>query len=280
VAADSGLPPEGKVGAWLRASDVFAPSGKPVTPRRSSPGRFPEAVRARHRCPVLGDRDRPPGPGHFGAGEGRVFSEDANLHRVGPEATGRRLQADREAQAEPERKAEKSDPLVASPASGRTEQRQPARRKTPSVAEPQPGPKQQEISGPQRSDTPDGLAPRRTPGSTSLTFARRTWQEHPAASSHGDGGCDGQGPRRDGPSASRRTFPLPPRSGRTPRRGRRSRSRRSGAPRFRSATTRRRTGQGDAPAEKAEENVVKPKGDPVKKTTRTGTAKRPSRNKS
>jgi hypothetical protein len=86
-----------------------------------------------------------------------TFNEDANLHRDGPEATRRRLQADREAQAEARREAEKKDPLVASPASGKTVVENKPERRSPAVAEPQPGPRQQETSGPQRSDTPDGL---------------------------------------------------------------------------------------------------------------------------
>jgi hypothetical protein len=86
-----------------------------------------------------------------------TFSEDANLHRTGPEATGRRLQADREAQAEARREAEKTNPLVASPAPGRTVvQNRPARGRGP-LGEPQPGPRQDQTRGPQRSDTPDGL---------------------------------------------------------------------------------------------------------------------------
>jgi hypothetical protein len=86
------------------------------------------------------------------------FSEDATLHRVGPEATGRRLQADREAQADAIAAARKKDPSVSSPAPGRTVVDNSPERKSASVEEPQPGPKQQETSGPQRSDTPDGLA--------------------------------------------------------------------------------------------------------------------------
>jgi hypothetical protein len=83
------------------------------------------------------------------------FSEDANLHRTGPEATQRRNQADREAQAAAFAEAKKRDPLVGSPAPGRTMvDNRPS--KGSGVRRPQPGPRQQDVRGPQRSDTPEG----------------------------------------------------------------------------------------------------------------------------
>lgn len=91
------------------------------------------------------------------------FSEDANLHRDGPEATVRRLQADREAQAQAIAEARRKDPAVSSPAPGRNVVDNSPERKSPRVAEPQPGPRQQETSGPQRSDTPDGLGTPKDP---------------------------------------------------------------------------------------------------------------------
>jgi hypothetical protein len=188
------------------------------------------------------------------------------------------LQADREAQAEARRKAEKSDPLVASPASGGRSSPNRPDRKTPSVAEPQPGPKQQEISGPQRSDTPMGWRPE-GPERACARRAQEAVGKNTPALRHGDGGCDGQGPRETVPSAkqedvaastpqrsnteSGQAEPKPPGEGRRGPEARRLLGQ-PGEGTFRHEGRREREG---------------PKA-PVKKTTRTGTAKRPSRNKS
>lgn len=157
--------PKAKVGAWLRASDVFAPSGRPVSTGTVGSDGSLELSGLDTGAQYWVTETEPPRSRVLSVqAKDKSFSEDATLHRVGPEATGRRLQADREAQAQARRNAEKSDPLVASPAPGRTVESNRPDRKTPSVAEPQPGPKQQEISGPQRSDTRDGLAVPKDPG--------------------------------------------------------------------------------------------------------------------
>jgi hypothetical protein len=88
--------------------------------------------------------------------KGPEFNEDAVLHRDGPEATARRLQADREAQSDAIREARKKDPALGSPAPGRTVVDNSPERKKPAVPNPRPGPRQDETSGPQRSDTPFG----------------------------------------------------------------------------------------------------------------------------
>jgi hypothetical protein len=204
------------------------------------------------------------------------FNEDATLHRVGPEATGRRLQADREAQAEARRKAEKSDPLVASPASGRSEQTTP-RSGRPRVSLSR---SRAEAAGDLRSPAlghPDGLATPKDPKEHVPDVPQEAVGRTPQRSSTETGVATVKDLGRPFLPPSRRTFPPPPRSGRTPRRGRRSRSPRSGAPRSRSATTPQRTGQGTFAREGRREREAE--GAP-KKTTRTGTAKRPSRKQS
>lgn len=204
------------------------------------------------------------------------FSEDASLHRVGPEATGRRLQADREAQAKARADAEKQDPLVASPAPGKTVVDNKPRRRGPLVSEPQPGPRQDETSGPQRSDTPDGLGvpkdpkehvpdvpqevvgrnvPQRSSTETGIATVKDLGEQVPGLRQED---VTRVPQRSDTPHGT--AEPKPPVKGaRVQRRDDASANRARGRTKV-----------------KAEENVKK---SPVKRTTRTGTAKRATKRK-
>jgi hypothetical protein len=203
------------------------------------------------------------------------FNEDATLHRVGPEATARRLQADREAQAEARAKAEKTDPLAASPAPGRNETDNSPAKKTPSVAEPQPAPKQQEISGPQRSDTPDGTAVPKDPGEHVPDVPQEAVGKNtPQRSSTETGVATVKDLQETVPSARQEDV-----ASSTPQRSSTPEGQAERKPPVKGAGVQKRDDSSANRARgrtraKAEENV---KGKaPVKETTRTGTPKRPA----
>lgn len=157
VTLSQGFPKGTKARAFVRASDTFAPSGPPAATATADDSGQVKLTGLTDGAHYWVQVDGTPGARTVLA-KGPSFNEDQLLHRAGPEATARRLQADREAQTEARRKAEKTDPLVASPATGRTVVDNSPTRRSPQVAEPQPGPRQQDFSGPQRSDTPDGQA--------------------------------------------------------------------------------------------------------------------------
>jgi hypothetical protein len=269
--------PKAKIGVWLRASDVFAPSTKPLsTATVDQNGDL--TVKGLDVGVQYWVTEVDPPRSHVISVQGKdaSFNEDATLHRVGPEATGRRLQADREAQAEARAKAEKSDPLVASPASTQTVVDNTPKRKTPSVAEPQPGPRQDEISGPQRSDTPDGEATPKDPNESvphvrQEDVAKGALQRSDTAT----GIATVKAADEILPSARQEDVPTS-----TPQRSNTETGQAEPKPPVRGAEVKKRDDSSANRARgrtkvKAEENV-KPKG-PVKQTTRTGTAKRSSR---
>ena len=150
-----GFTPKAKVEARLRASDIYAPGAATASTGTADASGDVKLSGLDVGVQYWVSNDKTSEVRTI-QGKDESFNEDSVLHRDGPEATVRRLQADRQAQADARAKAEKSDPLVASPAPGRNVTDNSPKKRAPSVAEPQPGPRQDETSGPQRSDTPDG----------------------------------------------------------------------------------------------------------------------------
>jgi hypothetical protein len=261
--------------AHLRASDTFSP-GTPVVSRAKA-GDDGKIVLKGLKAGVLYYIDVDGQPGAISVqAKGPEFNEDALLHRTGPEATGRRLQADREAQAAARTEAEKKDSLVASPAPGRTlVDNRPAKR-SPSVPEPQPAPKQQEISGPQRSDTPDGTATPKDPKEPVPQVKQEDVGANvPQRSSTETGVATVKDVGESVPSAKQADVPSS-----TPQRSSTERGQAESKPKVRGAEVQRRTDSSASQARgktqaKAEEQT-KPKAT-TKNTTKTGTPKRSSR---
>jgi hypothetical protein len=207
--------------------------------------------------------------------KGPEFDEDANLHRTGPEATIRRWQADREAQAAARIKAEKTDPLVASPAPGRNVVDNRPDKRSPSVGEPQPAPKQQEISGPQRSDTPDGTATPKDPEEAVPDVRQEDIGKNvPQRSSTETGVATVKDVGEMLPEAHQRDVPAG-----TPQRSSTPEGRAEPKPKVRGGEVAKRdagsANRARGRTKAKSEEVVKPKAT-TKQTTKTGTPKRPS----
>lgn len=204
------------------------------------------------------------------------FSDDANLHRDGPEATVRRLQADRNAQAAAREKAEAKNPLAASPAPGRTVEDNRPKRRSPSVAEPQPGPRQQETSGPQRSDTPDGTGVPKDPKEPVPDVRQEdVGPSTPQRSSTDTGVATVKDRGEQAPAAAQSDVPAS-----TPQRSSTPEGEAAPKPKVKGANVQKRRDASKSRARgrtaRKPEEAVKPKGT-VRKTTRTGTPKRSSR---
>jgi hypothetical protein len=206
------------------------------------------------------------------------WDEDASLHRTGPEATGRRLQADREAQAEARRQAERKDPLTASPAPGRTVVDNKPKHKSPQVKEPQPGPRQDETSGPQRSDTPDGEGTPKDPREHVPQVPQEAiGSTTPQRSSTETGTATVKDPQESVPAAKQSDVPAS-----TPQRSSTEGGEAAPKPKVSGKEVAKRA---DSSASQARgrsapkpEEVVKPKAT-TKTTTKTGTPKRSSNKK-
>jgi hypothetical protein len=274
VTLSQGFPKGTKARAFVRASDTFTPSGSPAASASADDKGQIRLSGLEQGAFYYVQVEGQPGARTVQA-KGPEFNDDGPLHRHGPEATARILQRDRDAQAKVRREAEKTDPLVASPAPGRTVVSNAPDKKTSSVAEPQPGPKQQEFSGPQRSDTPDGQAHPKDPKEPVPDVRQEdVAASTPQRSSTETGVATVKDLKEQVPAIRQEDISWPQRSNTETGQA-------EPKPKVRGAEVQKRDdsspnrARGNTPA-KAEEQTTKPA---AKQTTRTGTRKRSSAKK-